>query len=238
MDLDGNLIVNLNSEHPEALAAFYRDTIGLKPNPAIGEWAFMAATTPFVIDGHSELKGQTKEPPRTIFNFSTDDVHVEQARLESLGVRFLGPPTPDPISFATFVDPDGNYGQIFSMEGAPLGLEMFALSRSSEDPERMRSFYRDVVGLSDDFPELGSPFMAGETSMYVSPHSETHGQAKEPARVLLNLPVADLAAEQKRLEGLGVTFLRSAGREAWGGFISTFQDPDGNYLQLVEYRPG
>jgi predicted enzyme related to lactoylglutathione lyase len=229
--------VNLNSEHPEALVAFYRDKIGLKPNPAMGESAFMAATTPFVIDGHSELRGPAKEPPRTIFNLLTDDVVKEKARLESLGVRFLGPPSDDPISFATFVDPDGNFGQIFSMQGAPAGLEMFAVSRSTADPERMRSFYRDVVGLSDNFPDFGNPFMAGETLVYVSPHSEVHGQAMEPPRVLLNLPVADLAAEQNRLEGLGVTFSRTAGREPWGGIISTFQDPDGNFLQLMEYRP-
>jgi len=237
MNLTGNLIVNLNSERPVELAEFYRDKLGLKPNPAMGESALMAASTPFVIDGHSELKGATKEPPRTIFNFSADDVVEEKARLESLGVRFLGPPSNDPISFATFVDPDGNYGQIFSMAGAPAGLEMFALSRSSADPERMRYFYRNVVGLSDDFPDLGNPFMAGETSVYISPHSEVHGQAKEPPRVLLNLPVADLAAEQKRIESHGVKFIRTAGREEWGGVFSTFADPDGNYLQLMEYRP-
>ncbi|MEO8540430.1 MAG: VOC family protein [bacterium] len=236
MDLNGNLIVNINSEHPEALVAFYRDKIGLKPNPAMGESALMAANTPFIIDGHSEVKGPSKEPPRTIFNFSADDVAKEKARLESLGVKFLGPPSNDPISFATFVDPDGNYGQIFSMAGAPAGLEMFALMRTSEDPERMREFYRNVVGLSDDFPDLGNPFMAGETSIYVGAHSEVHGQAQEPPRVLLNLPVDDLAAEQKRIEGHGVKFIRTAGREAWGGVISTFVDPDGNFLQLMEFK--
>jgi predicted enzyme related to lactoylglutathione lyase len=236
VDLDGNLIVNLNSEHPEVLVAFYRDTIGLKPNPAMGESALMAANTPFVIDGHSELKGRSKEPSRTMFNFSADDVAEEKARLEGLGVQFLGPPSNEPISFATFVDPDGNYGQIFSMQEAPAGLEMFALMRTSDDAERMRAFYRDVVGLSDDFPDLGNPFMAGETSIYIGAHSEVHGQAKDPPRVLLNLPVADLAAEQARIEGHGVKFIRTAGREAWGGVISTFPDPDGNYLQLMEFH--
>jgi predicted enzyme related to lactoylglutathione lyase len=238
MELDGNLIVNLNSEHPEVLAAFYRDKIGLKPNPDMGESAFMAGGTAFVIDGHSELHGPTKEPARNLLNFSADDVTKEKARLESLGVKFLGPPSDEPISFATFVDPDGNYGQVFSMQGAPAGLEMFVIMRTSGDPERMRTFYRDVVGLSDDFPELGNPFMAGQTSIYIGAHSETQGEAKEPARILLNLPVADLAAEQKRIEAQGVKFLRSAGREPWGGVVSTFQDPDGNFLQLMEYRPG
>ena len=236
MELDGNLIVNLNSANPEALVAFYREKIGLKSNPGMGESALMAANTPFVIDGHSEIHGPCKEPARTLFNFSATDVGKEKARLESLGVPFLGPPSDAPISFATFVDPDGNYGQIFSMEGAPPELEMFVIMRTSPDPERMRAFYREVVGLSDDFPDLGNPFMAGETSLYIGAHSEVHGQAQEPPRVLLNLPVADLAAEQKRIEGHGVTFIRSAGREAWGGVISTFADPDGNYLQLMEYH--
>jgi len=69
-------------------------------------------------------------------------------------------------------------------------------------------------------------------------HSEIHGPTKEPPRVLLNLMVDDLAAEQSRLEGQGVRFIRTAGREYWGGVISTFLDPDGNYIQLIEYKPG
>ena len=43
-------------------------------------------------------------------------------------------------------------------------------------------------------------------------------------------------AEQKALEGKGVKFLRTAGKEEWGGVISTFADPDGNLLQLVEFK--
>lgn len=238
MNLTGPLIVNVNSADPEALDAFYHDVIGLKPNTDMGEHALMAANTPFIIDGHSELKGNAKEPPRTMFNFAVDDVEKEKARLAGAGVKFLGPPSNEPISFATFVDPDGNYGQLFSMEGAPAGLEMFALMRTSPDPERMRAFYRDVVGLSDDFPDLGNPFMANGTSIYIGAHSEVGGPAQEPPRVLLNFVVDDLAAEQKRIEGHGVKFIRTAGREPWGGVISTFPDPDGNYLQLMQFNPG
>lgn len=118
-------------------------------------------------------------------------------------------------------------------------MEMFAVGRFSDDPARMRDFYRDVVGLSDDVPDLGNPFMAAGTPLYVgAEHSEVHGPAKEPARILLNFFVADLAAEQARIEGHGVSFIRTAGREYWGGVISTFPDPDGNYLQLIEFSPG
>jgi predicted enzyme related to lactoylglutathione lyase len=50
--------------------------------------------------------------------------------------------------------------------------------------------------------------------------------------------VEDVAAEQARLEAQGVEFIRKQGREYWGGIISTFLDPDGNYAQILEYRPG
>jgi hypothetical protein len=40
------------------------------------------------------------------------------------------------------------------------------------------------------------------------------------------------------LEAKGVQFIRTQGKEWWGGTISTFVDPDGNYIQLLEFRPG
>jgi predicted enzyme related to lactoylglutathione lyase len=50
--------------------------------------------------------------------------------------------------------------------------------------------------------------------------------------------VDDIEAEHARLEALGVTFIRSMGREQWGGVFSTFSDPDGNLLQIAEFKPG
>jgi predicted enzyme related to lactoylglutathione lyase len=232
-----SVVVNVNSQKPDALRAFYAERIGLKPNPDMGEGAMIAATTPFIVDSHDALSGPMQEPARTMMNFMADDVVKEKARLESAGVRFLGPPSADVISFATFVDPDGGYGQIFSMPGMPPGADGFAVMRHSADPERLRDFMRNVVGLSDDHPEAGNPFVAGETPIYIGAHSDITGPSREPARVLLNFFVADLAAEQKRIEGHGVKFTRTAGREPWGGVISTFADPDGNYLQLIEFRP-
>jgi predicted enzyme related to lactoylglutathione lyase len=229
-------VVNLNSERPDELRSFYRDTIGLRPNPEMGEGALMAASTPFLIDSHSDLSGPAKEPPRTLFNFKVDDVRREQARLEATGVRFLGPPSDQPISFATFVDPDGNYGQIFSMDGAPPG-EMFALMRHSPDPGRLRGFLRQAAGLSVDYPDIGNPFLVAGSSIYVGEHSGITGNTREPARVILNLFVDDIEAEEDRMGSAGATFIRKRGKEYWGGVISTFVDPDGSYWQLIEYHP-
>ncbi len=118
-----------------------------------------------------------------------------------------------------------------------MNVSNFIVNVNSEQPERLRAFYADVVGLSPN-PDFGeNAFMAGGTPFIIDGHSELHGLAKEPARVLLNFFVDDLAAEQRRLESQGVNFIRTAGREYWGGVISTFLDPDGNYCQIIEYKP-
>ena len=116
-------------------------------------------------------------------------------------------------------------------------VNSFVLTVTSEKPAQLVSFYRDVVGL-EPRPEMGEgAFDAGGASFMVDGHSETKGPTKEPQRALIDFFVDDLAAEQKRLEGQGVKFIRTAGKEEWGGVISTFLDPDGNYCQLIEYKP-
>jgi predicted enzyme related to lactoylglutathione lyase len=108
---------------------------------------------------------------------------------------------------------------------------------TSEHPERLMKFYTEVVGLEKN-PNMGDGAVdAGGTTLGFDGHSETKGATKEPSRVLVNLFVDDIAAEQKRIESAGVKFIRSQGKEYWGGVISTFADPDGNLVQLIEYRP-
>jgi predicted enzyme related to lactoylglutathione lyase len=108
---------------------------------------------------------------------------------------------------------------------------------NSEQPERLKQFYADVIGLPRN-PDMGDgAFMAGPTPFIIDGHSNVKGATKEPPRVLIDFFVDDLAAEQKRLEAAGVKFIRTAGKEEWGGIISTFLDPDGNYVQIIEYKP-
>jgi len=113
----------------------------------------------------------------------------------------------------------------------------FILNLTSEQPERLQAFYQDVVGLPPH-PEMGEQAMQlGGATLAIDGHSETKGETQEPQRVLLNLFVDDLRAEQARLQAAGVPFIRTEGKEFWGGTFSTFVDPDGNYCQLVEYKP-
>jgi predicted enzyme related to lactoylglutathione lyase len=114
----------------------------------------------------------------------------------------------------------------------------FIVNITSEEPDKLIAFYRDVVGLPPN-PNIGEgafEVMPG-VSFIVDGHSETKGPAKEPQRVLVDFFVDDIAAEQARLKSKGVKFVREEGKEHWGGVISTFLDPDGNYCQLIQYKP-
>ncbi len=116
-------------------------------------------------------------------------------------------------------------------------VNTFLINLTSEDPELLKAFYRDTIGLEKN-PEMGDDaFHAGGAVLAIDGHSETKGAAREPQRVLLDFFVDDLKAEQDRLERKGVQFLRKEGKEWWGGIISTFLDPDGNYCQIIEYKP-
>jgi predicted enzyme related to lactoylglutathione lyase len=118
-----------------------------------------------------------------------------------------------------------------------MNVSQFAINVTSEQPDRLLKFYREVVGLKPK-PEWGEAAMdAGGTPFMIDGHSEVKGAAKEPQRALLNFFVEDVEAEQVRLEHAGVKFIRTAGREPWGGVISTFVYPDGNYAQIFEYKP-
>ncbi len=113
-------------------------------------------------------------------------------------------------------------------------LPSLSLNLGSERPERLIAFYRDVVGLMPA-PEMApGAFVLGQSYLIVSGHDEVRGPATDARRCLINFVVDDLDAEQARLEAGGAAFIRSKGAEPWGGRISTFADPDGNYCQLIE----
>ncbi|MDP9236576.1 MAG: VOC family protein [Chloroflexota bacterium] len=112
----------------------------------------------------------------------------------------------------------------------------FAINLTSEDPQRLMQFYKEVVGLPPQAEMGDGALKVGGATLFIDGHSDTKGGAKEPQRVLINFFISDLPAEQKRLETAGAKFIRKEGKEPWGGVISTFTDPDGNYCQLIEYK--
>ena len=51
---------------------------------------------------------------------------------------------------------------------------------------------------------------------------------------MVNLATSDIHAAFDRLTARGVRFVRPPEQEHWGGWVATFQDPDGNTLQLLQ----
>ncbi len=69
----------------------------------------------FWIGKHSEVKGKNKDPYRMMFNIEVGSVEKEYKMLKEKGVKFIAKPFKAPtfdLYFATFVDLDGNIGQI------------------------------------------------------------------------------------------------------------------------------
>ncbi len=106
--------VNVTSEDPARLIAFYADVVGLARRPEIGAGAFGAGPAGFLVDGHSATHGKAKEPTRVLLTFSVADAVGEETRLRAAGVEFIRPATKEPWGglVATFADPDGNYCQL------------------------------------------------------------------------------------------------------------------------------
>lgn len=104
--------------------------------------------------------------------------------------------------------------------------------------EAMSRFYRETLGL---VPRTVKPdfvnFDWGGVRLSVGVHSGVRDGSADPLRVMVNLAVDDIRAVHARLAAAGVAFRRPPEREAWGGWVATFSDPDGNTLQLVELAP-
>jgi predicted enzyme related to lactoylglutathione lyase len=117
-------------------------------------------------------------------------------------------------------------------------ISSFLLNITSADPERLKAFYGDIVGLEKN-PDMGDDAFhaGGGATLAIDGHSDIKGGTKEPQRVLIDFFVEDVKSERERLEAKGVNFIRREGKEWWGGIISTFADPDGNYCQIIEYTP-
>ncbi len=112
-------------------------------------------------------------------------------------------------------------------------LSLNSIMIGTAQPKVLAEFYAKVLGRPADWVE--GPFygwQAGGCYLTVGEHSEVRGQAKEPARIILNFETEAVQAEFQRLKQANVTVIREP-YEMGGGWIATLADPDGNYLQFV-----
>ncbi|MBK9364057.1 MAG: VOC family protein [Rubrivivax sp.] len=69
----------------------------------------------------------------------------------------------------------------------------------------------------------------------VAPDADEDEQALVGRPTGVSFAVDDIQAAQQALAARGVPFASAPERQAWGGWTTSFEDPDGNALQLVQH---
>lgn len=115
------------------------------------------------------------------------------------------------------------------------GVSGILIWTSADNFPAMLTFYRDVLRLQPRSTRDGFVnFAWGDFRLTVAVHDEVRGKNEDPLRIMVNFAVGDIQRAYERLGSAGVNFSRTPEQESWGGWIATFQDPDGNTLQLLQ----
>jgi len=107
----------------------------------------------------------------------------------------------------------------------------------SEDLNRLLPFYRDVVGLRVGVEAPGFVLFGDQTApaLAIGTHSEVRGRTAEPARHMVGLLTDDIHADTARFKAAGVGFVEEPNDQGGGFWLATFEDPDGNLIQLYQF---
>ena len=109
----------------------------------------------------------------------------------------------------------------------------------SEDLNKLLPFYRDVLGLTVTMESPSYVMLGGDgmnaANLALATHSQVHGRNQDPARHMVALVSDDVNADWQRLQAAGVEFVQAPTAED-GLVIATLKDPEGNLVQLFEYK--
>ena len=112
-------------------------------------------------------------------------------------------------------------------------LKLINLLLGTDNPERLVEFYTKVLG-APTISDGGYTTWATEAGVLtIGPHSEVHGQNREPGRVIWFFETTDLKGEFERVKSLGARVIAEPYDPGGPGMqLATFADPDGNYFNL------
>jgi predicted enzyme related to lactoylglutathione lyase len=111
------------------------------------------------------------------------------------------------------------------------GPQIGSLLIGSSRVEEMKAWYRRAFDVKEN--DMGA-FAFGSVQVFIEEHSEIQGPTKEPARCIINLDVDDCRSYASHMRELGAKFVRDLDQTPFG-LIATVADPDGNYLQIIEW---
>jgi catechol 2,3-dioxygenase-like lactoylglutathione lyase family enzyme len=101
-----------------------------------------------------------------------------------------------------------------------------------------RRFYADTLGLRElQNTDAVAIFDTGQAKLVVESidRNDPEATALVGRFAAFSFTVADMTATLNELDGRPVDWVGSPERQAWGGVLSHFKDPDGNILTLVQY---
>lgn len=108
--------IMIGSAQPKVLGEFYAKVFARPADMVEDDWyMWQAGSCSLSIGGHSEVKGQAKEPSRIMLNLETKMVKEEFERLKNLNATVIKEPYEMGGGWiATLADPDGNYVQLMT----------------------------------------------------------------------------------------------------------------------------
>ena len=118
-----------------------------------------------------------------------------------------------------------------------------AVLLASPNAKKLAAFYKNKVGVTFQFEgEMGDgddvfgASWKGSSDFVVLDHSKVNGTSRQPERYMINFEVDDIEKEFARLKKAGVKVIASVYHIESYGHVATFEDPDGNYFQIVQIR--
>lgn len=104
----------------------------------------------------------------------------------------------------------------------------------STDPDRLRTWYTEALGVT---PDTDGHLAFGHVNLLIIERDDVAAEATEPGRVVLNYHVPDIKRMAKHLDERGEKWVAAVEYRDAGLWFGTVEDPDGNYVQLIESTP-
>ena len=101
----------------------------------------------------------------------------------------------------------------------------------SSNVDEMKRWYRRAFDVEEN--AMGA-FDFGGVQVFIEAHSEISGPTTEPARCIVNFDVDDAWSLARHMRDVGTKFVREV-ESAPFGVIATALDPDGNYVQVIQW---
>jgi len=104
----------------------------------------------------------------------------------------------------------------------------------SADPDRLRQWYVEALGVE---PDADGFLQFGHVGVLVDGRDDVDARTVEPGRLILNHHVPDIKRAAEHLDQRGEKWVAGLEYRDAGLWFATVEDPDGNYVQLIETTP-